>query len=43
VGEHLEFVVGYSDTTVHLHDTLYGARNGKIETVWPILGRGRLQ
>jgi len=42
-GEHLEFVVGYSDTTVHLHETLYGVRHGKIEAVWPILGRGKLQ
>ena len=43
VGEHLEFVVGYSDTTVHLHETLYGVRGGRIEAVWPILGRGKLQ
>ena len=43
VGEHLEFVVGYSDTTVHLHEVLYGVRGGRIEAAWPILGRGRLQ
>src|SRR5262249_26997508 len=43
VGDHLEFVVGYSDTTVHLHDMLYGVRDGKIEAAWPILGRGRMQ
>jgi D-serine deaminase-like pyridoxal phosphate-dependent protein len=43
VGEHLEFVVGYSDTTVHLHETLHGVRGGRIEAVWPILGRGKLQ
>ena len=43
VGDHLEFVVGYSDTTVHLHETLHGTRNGSVETSWPILGRGRLQ
>jgi D-serine deaminase-like pyridoxal phosphate-dependent protein len=43
VGEHLEFVVGYSDTTVHLHETLYGVRSGRIDAVWPIEGRGRLQ
>ncbi len=41
VGDPLEFVVGYSDTTVHLHDTLYGVRDGRIEIAWPILGRGR--
>jgi D-serine deaminase-like pyridoxal phosphate-dependent protein len=43
VGDTLEFVAGYSDTTVHLHDTLYGVRDGKIEIAWPILGRGRTQ
>ncbi len=26
VSEHLAFVVGHSDTTVHLHETLFGAR-----------------
>lgn len=43
VGDKLEFVVGYSDTTVCLHDELYGVRDGKVEVVWPILGRGRLR
>ena len=42
VGDRLEFVVGYSDTTVHLYDEMYGIRKGKVEIVWPILGRGRL-
>lgn len=43
IGRHLDFVVGYSDTTVHLHDMLYGIRKGRIESAWPILGRGKLQ
>lgn len=43
VGDKIEFVVGYSDTTVVLHNELYGIRDGSIETVWPLLGRGRLQ
>lgn len=42
-GDHLEFVVGYGDTTVHLHDILYGTRGDSIEAVWPILGRGKMQ
>lgn len=41
VGDQVEIVVGYSDTTVHLHDELIGIRNGRIETVWPIAARGR--
>jgi 3-hydroxy-D-aspartate aldolase len=41
VGDHLEFVAGYSDATVFLHDDLYGVRNGRLEVIWPILGRGK--
>jgi len=43
VGDPLEFVVGYTDTTVHLHDTMYGVRNGRVEIIWPVAARGRLQ
>jgi hypothetical protein len=35
--------VGYSDTTVNLHDELVGIRGGKVEVVWSILGRGKLK
>lgn len=41
IGDQVEFVVGYSDTTVNLNDTLYGVRDGRVEAVWPIAGRGR--
>src|SRR5262245_9768044 len=41
VGEHVEFVAGYCDSTLFLHDELYGVRDGRVETVWPILGRGK--
>jgi D-serine deaminase-like pyridoxal phosphate-dependent protein len=40
VGEQVEFVAGYADATVFLHDYLYGIRRGQVEAVWPILGRG---
>lgn len=43
VGDRLEWVVGYSDTTVHLHDEIYAVRNGRVEAVWPILGRGKVR
>ncbi len=43
VGETIEFVAGYSDTTVVLHDELYGIRDGVVEAVWPLPARGRLQ
>ena len=42
VGDRLEFIAGYSDTTVFLHDTIYATRDGVVEAVWPLLGRGRL-
>ncbi len=43
VGDRIVFLVGYEDTTVCLHDVLYGVRGGLVEAVWPILGRGKLQ
>ena len=43
VGDKVEFVVGYTDTTVNLHDELVGVRQGRVEVVWQILGRGKLK
>ena len=43
VGERVEFVVGYSDTTVHLHDEIVGVREGRVEAVWRVAGRGKLR
>jgi D-serine deaminase-like pyridoxal phosphate-dependent protein len=43
VGDRLEWVVGYSDTTVHLHEEIYATRKGRIEAVWPIVGRGKIR
>ena len=43
VGDRLEFRIGYSDQIVHLHEALFGVRNGVIEQVIPVLARGRLQ
>lgn len=43
VGEQLEFIVGYSDSTVFLHDVLYGVRRGVVQVAWEIAGRGKLQ
>ncbi len=43
VGDKIEFVVGYTDTTTMLHDEMFGVRDGRVETVWPILGRGKLR
>ena len=42
VGDRIEFVPAYSDATVFLHEYIYGIRNNVIETVWPVIGRGKL-
>ena len=43
IGDKVELVVGYSDTTVHLHEEIVGVRGGRIESVWPVAGRGKLK
>ena len=43
VGDAFDFQLGYTDATLFLHDHLYGVRNGVVETIWPILGRGKLR
>jgi hypothetical protein len=43
VGDRIEWIVAYGDVTVALHDVFYGIRDGRVEVVWPILGRGKLQ
>jgi D-serine deaminase-like pyridoxal phosphate-dependent protein len=41
VGDRVEFVPGYTDSTVFLHDELHAVRDGWVEATWPISGRGR--
>jgi len=43
VGDALDFLVGYGDETVCLHDALYGVRDGTVETAWPIAARGKVR
>lgn len=43
IGEKVHIVPGYSDFTFVLHDRALGTRGGRVETVWELLGRGRLQ
>ncbi|MCP5150736.1 MAG: DSD1 family PLP-dependent enzyme [Ectothiorhodospiraceae bacterium] len=42
VGDTIELVPGYSDSTVFLHDALVATRGERVEAVWPLLGRGKL-
>jgi D-serine deaminase-like pyridoxal phosphate-dependent protein len=43
IGDKIELISGYSDMTVFLHNHLFGIRNDRVEAVWEILGRGKLQ
>jgi D-serine deaminase-like pyridoxal phosphate-dependent protein len=43
VGDKLEFIVGYSDFTTYVHEEMFAIRNGTVEQIWPILGRGKLR
>ena len=42
VGDKLEWIVGYGDTTVCLHDEMVGVRHEQVELTWRVLGRGKL-
>jgi D-serine deaminase-like pyridoxal phosphate-dependent protein len=43
VGDKIEFIVGYTDTTTMLHDEVYALRDEHLEAVWPVLGRGKFR
>jgi D-serine deaminase-like pyridoxal phosphate-dependent protein len=41
--EKIEFIPSHCCTTVNLHDKYYCVRNGVLEAIWPITGRGKSQ
>lgn len=43
IGDRLSLVPGYADLTVTLHDRFHCFRDGRLEGVWPVEARGRLQ
>lgn len=43
VGDRLEVIVPHCDPVINLYDFMYGIRNGKVESVLPILARGKSQ
>jgi D-serine deaminase-like pyridoxal phosphate-dependent protein len=40
LGDTMEFIPGYSPTTVNLYDAYHVVENGKVIDVWPIIPRG---
>jgi D-serine deaminase-like pyridoxal phosphate-dependent protein len=43
MGEKIELIPGHGCTTINLHDRYYGIRNGKVEVIWDIPGRGKFR
>jgi D-serine deaminase-like pyridoxal phosphate-dependent protein len=43
VGDRVEFIPGYTDSTVHLHEEIVALRGGQIEAVWKVAGRGKIK
>lgn len=43
IGDRLTIIPGYSDMTAVLHDQMYAFRGDKLEVIWKLEGRGRLQ
>lgn len=41
VGDKIELFVSHGCTTINLHDRYYGVRDGRLEAVWSIAGRGK--
>lgn len=43
IGDKVEFIVGYSDSTVHLHEEIVGIRRGRVEATWRVAARGKIK
>lgn len=43
VGERLSLIPHHQETTVNLHDEVVGIRNGKVELIWTVAGRGKVR
>ena len=42
VGDKVEFIPGYTDTTIHLHEEMVALRGNRIEGIWKVAGRGMI-
>ena len=40
IGDKVRLIPGHCDPTVNLHDWFVGVRNGRVEALWPVSGRG---
>ena len=43
IGGRIELLPSHIDTTVNLHDVYYAHREGKLEAIWLVKARGKVQ
>ncbi|MGH9883464.1 MAG: alanine racemase [Pyrinomonadaceae bacterium] len=43
VGDRLTLIPNHVCSTVNMHDEVYGVRGDRVETVWPVAGRGKVR
>ncbi len=43
VGQRIAFIPSHIDTTINLHDTYYAFRDGRLEAMWSVATRGKVQ
>ena len=43
VGDRLRIIPNHVCVAVNLHEQVYGVRNGNVELMWKVEGRGKLQ
>ena len=43
VGERLEIIPNHVCSTVNMHNQIYGVRGERVEAVWQVAGRGKVQ
>jgi D-serine deaminase-like pyridoxal phosphate-dependent protein len=43
IGDRVELLPSHIDTTINLHDYYYAYRHGKLEAIWPVATRGKVQ
>ena len=43
VGDRVEFIPGYTDSTIYLHEEIVVLRGDRITAVWKVVGRGKLK
>ncbi len=43
VGDRLDLIVPHVCTTINLHDTIVGVRDGRVETTWNVQARGKVK